>query len=184
VPRFVFDRGFMGLELVQLFAQYQAIFYVRLKAGRLVALDDTRVQVRELEKTDTHVTVAGTTLRVIRSDQPEEGGEPWYILTSDLASRRSKILQIYCHRFEIEETFKDLKHTLGLVRTHFMKPVTLEVLLWFCGLSFILAYLSGIRNEPMRPTHPKKQLSWHRQFFEAMQREFYAPITNLITGGL
>lgn len=183
-PRFVFDRGFMSLELVRLFASHQAIFYVRLKADRYVDVCGQSLRVRELEETDAIVTVAGITLRVIRSDQPEAGGEPWYILTSDLTSKRRKIIEIYYHRFEIEETFKDLKHTLGLVRTHLMKPVTLEVLLWFCSLSFVLAYLSGIRSRPAVPIHPKKQLSWHRQFFESMQREFYAPFANLVTGGL
>jgi len=183
-PRFVFDRGFMSIGLVQLFTRHQAVFYVRLKAGQFVELSGQKFRARELEHSDTRITLAGIALRVIRSDQPDDDNEPWYILTSDMHSKRRKIIEIYYHRFEIEETFKDLKHVLDLVRTRLMKPVSLELLLWFTGLSFILGYLSGGTSCTKRQTHPNKRLSWYRQFFEALQREVYGPAADLITGGL
>jgi hypothetical protein len=182
-PRFVFDRGFMSVALVKLFAAHHAIFYVRLKASRFVELDGLKVRASELQNQDVRVSVGGATLRVIRSDQPE-GGEPWYILTSDLTTKRTKIIEIYYHRFEIEETFKDMKHILDLIRTRLMKPLSLQLLLWFASLSFILGYLSGIRDDSKHSSHPKKRLSWYRQFFEALQREVYGPTADLITGGL
>ena len=183
-PRFVFDRGFMGIKLVELFDKHQARFYVRLKASQLVDLGDIRLQVQDLEAPDAHVSLSGIPLRVIRSDQPDDGSEPWYILTSDMKTKRNKIIRIYYYRFEIEETFKDLKHILDLIRTRLMKPVSLRLLLWFASLSFILGYLLGARSRSQRTGHPKKRLSWYRQFFEALQREVYGPTANLITGGL
>jgi hypothetical protein len=183
-PRFVFDRGFMGLELVRLFARHQAVFYVRLKADRLVELNGTSVPVSELVDRDSRIMVAGIPLRVIRSDQPDGDDEPWYILTSDMKTKRNKIIRIYYYRFEIEETFKDLKHILDLIRTRLMKPVSLQLLLWFASLSFILGYLSGIRDRSNYPNQPKKKISWYRQFFEALQREVYGPAADIITGGL
>ena len=184
-PRFVFDRGFMSLELVRFFAERQAVFYVRLKASQFVEMGGVRIRVRDLENEDRQVTIAGCPVRVIRSDDPEGGGEPWYILTSDMKSKRRKIIQIYYHRFEIEETFKDLKHILDLVRTSLMKPVSLQLLLWFTSLSLILAYLSGVRIEAWIDTaNPKKRICWFRLFYEALVRETYRPVADLITGGL
>ena len=184
-PRFVFDRGFMSLELVRFFVERRAIFYVRLKASQFVEVYGEKIRVRDLNGHDVEVAVAGHKVRVIRSDQPENGGEPWYILTSDMKNRRRKIIQIYYHRFEIEETFKDLKHILDLVRTKLMKPASLQLLLWFTSLSLILAYLSGIRADAwINTTHPKKRICWFRLFYESLVRETYRPTADLITGGL
>lgn len=122
-------------------------------------------------------------LRVVRSDDPEDG-EPWYILTSDLTSSKSQIIRIYYHRFEIEETFKDIKHVLGLETIRFMKPLSLKVVLWFASLAVILAYLVNSWAPTGRYCHHKKRLSHYRRFFEHLQREAYRPLANIITGGL
>jgi len=184
-PRFVFDRGFMSFELVRFFAERRATFYVRLKASQFVEVRGEKIRVRDLYDQDAKVIVAGCKVRVIRSDQPENGGEPWYILTSDMTSRRRKIIQIYYHRFEIEETFKDLKHILDLVRTKLIRPTSLQLLLWFTSLSLILAYLSGIRVESwVESTNSKKRICWFRLFYESLVRETYRPTADLITGGL
>jgi hypothetical protein len=80
----------------------------------LVELGGEEYKASELSAADMRITLQGPSLRVIRSDQPDGDGEPWYILTSDMAKSRKKIIRIYYHRFEIEETFKDLKHVLNL----------------------------------------------------------------------
>ncbi len=127
-PRLVFDRGFGGKDFVRTLVRHQATFYVRLKAGRLVELGAQRRRVSELSAVDERIQLAGMSLRIIRSTKTKQG-EPWYILTSDIASSRNKIIQIYYHRFEIEETFKDLKHVLELHQTKLLKPLSLKVLL-------------------------------------------------------
>jgi hypothetical protein len=124
-------------------------------------------------------------LRVIRSDEPDEDGEPWYILTSDMTKGRKNIIEIYYHRFEIEETFKDLKHILGLKLTRLTKPLSLKILLWFTSLRFILAYLASYQDPRYgRRRHPKKKISWMRRLTEELLREVYGPVGNRITGGL
>lgn len=110
---------------------------------RDLASDDVVVRLNELE------------LRVVRSDDPE-AGEPWYILTSDRTSSRKRIVQIYYHRFEIEETFKDIKHVLELEAIRFMKPLNLKVVLWFASLSLILSFLIGWWTQVRHPRHAKK----------------------------
>jgi hypothetical protein len=183
-PRLVFDRGFGGEALIRFLFQHEAIFYIRLKASRLVDLGGQKLRVDQLLANDMTVILKGMRLRVVRSDEPVTG-EPWYILTSDMAKGRAKILRIYYHRFEIEETFKDLKHILDLDLTKLMKPLSLKVLLWFASLGFILVHLaSHCHPRYGQPRHPKKRISWYRQFVEALQRQAYAQMTDLITGRL
>ena len=99
-------------------------------------------------------------------------------------SRRQTIVRIYYHRFEIEETFKDLKHVLELNQTRLLKPLSLKILLWFAALSVILSYLTTKWQEKNRHPNPKKTLSHYKMFFEATVREVYRPLADLITGGL
>ncbi|HEY6736206.1 MAG TPA: hypothetical protein VI322_00665, partial [Candidatus Saccharimonadia bacterium] len=121
----------------------------------------------------------------IRSDIPDEDGEPWFILTSDMAKGRRKIIRMYYHRFEIEETFKDLKHVVNLKRLKLTKPLSLKMVLWFASLRFVLAYLASYRDPRYgKPRHPKKRISWFRRVSEALTREAYEPLGNMITGGL
>lgn len=182
-PRLVFDRGFSGLPLVRVLMKHQVIFYVRIKADRHVLFGDAKLHVCDLTAEDTVVRLEELSLRVVRSDDPETG-EPWYILTSDLSSTREQIIQIYYHRFEIEETFKDIKHILELETARFMKPLSLKVVLWFASLSMILSFLIGWWAQIKHPRHPKKQTSHYKQFFETLMREAYGPPTDMITGGL
>lgn len=182
-PRLVFDRGFGGKKFVRTLMQHEAIFYVRLKAGRLVDLGAERCRVSQLSTLDERIELDGMHLRIVRSDDPETG-EPWYILTSDMRSRRKKIVRIYYHRFEIEETFKDLKHILDLDQSRLNRPLSLKVVLWFTCLSVILSFLVGWwAPKPVKPRHAKKTRSWFRQFFEALEREMLQPACQIITGG-
>ncbi|MGH8399420.1 MAG: transposase [Gammaproteobacteria bacterium] len=142
-PRLVFDRGFGGISFIRALTSHEATFYVRLKASRQVELGGATLTVSELPTSDMAVTLGGMRLRVVRSDEPVEDGEPWYILTSDMATSRTKIIRIYYHRFEIEETFKDLKHILDLAKTRLTKLLSLKMLLWFTSLRFILGYLAS-----------------------------------------
>ncbi len=182
-PRLVFDRGFGGLPLIQALVNHHATFYVRLKAGRFVELGGRRIHVADLVAPDVRIRLGGLPLRVVRSDTPDTG-EPWYILTSDLTTPRDKVLGIYAHRFEIEETFKDLKHVLDLAATRLNSPASLKVLLWFASLSLILAFLVRRWTTNARTSHPKKRCSHYRLFVEALTRELLGPRFDLITGGL
>lgn len=81
-----------------------------------------------------------------------------------------KVVRIYYHRFEIEETFRDVKHIFELQRTRLNKPSSLKALLWFVSLGIALLYLATKPTEQqIRHTHPKKQRSWLRQAYEQLQ---------------
>lgn len=171
-PRLVFDRGFGNKSTVMHLQQEGALFYIRMKAGRYVELDGERLQIQKLAGKDATIRLYGLRLRVIRSPKDGKNAQPWYILTNDMTSSRTKIVRIYYHRFEIEETFKDIKHIFEYKRTRLMKPTSLKVLLWFVCLGIALLYLVTKWSEhPAASPHPKKQLSWLRQGYEQLQRE-------------
>jgi hypothetical protein len=166
-PRLVFDRGFGNESIVEHLSAEGATFYIRLKGGRFVECDGRRVEVKQLKDKDACVQLFGMTLRVIRSPKSRRAKEPWYILTNDMTSSRIKIVRIYYHRFEIEETFKDMKHIFELKRTRLNKPNSLKLLLWFVSLSIALLYVvTKPTRQQRRHTHPKKQTSWLRQAYE------------------
>lgn len=176
-PKLVFDRGFGNESIVTHLAAEGCTFYIRLKAGRFVELDDSeavaRLNVKSLTETDTTIRLYGLTLRVIRSPKSRRAKEPWYILTNDQQSSRTKVVRIYYHRFEIEETFRDMKHIFELKRTRLNKPLSLKLLLWFVSLGIALLYLvaSPIKQQS-RSAHPKKQVSWLRQAYEELQQGY------------
>lgn len=180
-PKLVFDRGFCNESIVEHLQAAGATFYIRVKAGRYVQFDGqkTKIKIQDLRQKDATIQLYGLTLRVIRSTKDGKNDEPWYILTNDMGSSRSKIVRIYYYRFEIEETFRDIKHIFEFKRTRLNKPLSLKLLLWFVSLGIALLYLAtrpkrapsyAAETEHSRKTHPKKQTSWLRQAYEQLQQ--------------
>lgn len=176
-PKLVFDRGFGNVSLVDHLQAEGAIFYIRLKAGRFVEFDGQRVEVKALTNKDATVQLFGLKLRVIRSPKSRRAKEPWYILTNDFSSSRTKVARIYYHRFEIEETFRDIKHIWELKRTRLNNPNSLKTILWLVSLGITLLYLA---TKPVKQVQPKKQTSWLRQAYEQYQQAVTASL--LLTG--
>ena len=143
-PRFAFDRGFGSSELIGFLDEVGAIFYVRLKAGRIVDDGYRQIQIRDITDSDEVVELDGILLRVIRSNRKERrrshSRESWYILTNDFKSSRDEIIRIYYHRFEIEESFRDMKHIFDIKRVRFDRPNSLKVVLVLVFIGFALLY--------------------------------------------
>lgn len=175
-PRLVFDRGFGNESIVTHLYAKGALFYIRVKSGRYVELDGQQTKIQELKRKDTTVRLYGLTLRVIRSPRDGTSDEPWYILTNDTTSSRTKVVRIYYHRFEIEETFKDMKHIFELKRTRLNKPLSLKFLLWFVALGIALLYKvtkpAKQRTRIATSNNPKKQTSWLRQAYEQLHQAY------------
>lgn len=178
-PKLVFDRGFGNESLVTHLSAEGAVFYIRLKAGRFVEFDCQRTEVKALTERDATVELFGLRLRIVRSPKSRRAKEPWYILTNDMTSSRTKIVRIYYHRFEIEETFRDIKHVWELKRTRLNNPNSLQIILWFVSLGIALLYLGTIPTKHLGQ-HPKKQTSWLRQAYEQYQQAVTASL--LLTG--
>lgn len=169
-PKLVFDRGFGNESMVTHLAAEGCTFYIRVKAGRYIEFDEQRIELKELRQRDSTVRLFGLTLRVIRTTKSRRHPEPWYILTNDMSSTKTKITRIYYHRFEIEETFKDMKHIFELKRTRLNKPLSLKLLFWFVSLGIALLYVVTKLTRPQAQyVHPKKRISWLRQAYEQLQ---------------
>lgn len=172
-PKLVFDRGFGNESIVNRLVAEGATFYIRLKAGRFVEFDGQKTEVKQLPDKDVTVQLFGLKLRVIRSPKGRRAKEPWYILTNDLSSSRTKVIRIYYHRFEIEETFKDIKHIFEYKRTRLNSPNSLKVLLWLVSIGIALLYLvTKPTKASVSSAHPKKQTSWLRQAYETLQQAY------------
>lgn len=173
-PKLVFDRGFGNESIVEHLCAEGATFYVRLKAGRYVECGGERAEVKHLADNDATVHLFGTTLRVIRSPKSRRAKEPWYILTNDHTSSRHKIVRIYYHRFEIEETFKDTKHVFEFDHVRLTKPNSLKVLLWcmFLGIAILYKVTRPTKHSTQPHSHHKKRISWIRQALEQLHQAY------------
>jgi hypothetical protein len=181
-PKLVFDRGFGNESIIEHLSAEGATFYIRLKGGNYVECDGQTTKIQRLKEKDATVELFEMTLRVIRSPKSRRAPEPWYILTNDMVSSRTKVVRIYYHRFEIEETFKDGKHLFELHRLKFTRPTSLKVVLWLVFLGIALLYAVAKPTEQLtRGSNPKKQTSWIRQAYEQFQRELtsYRRLTGL-----
>lgn len=189
-PKLVFDRGFGNESIITHLSAEGCTFYIRMKSGRYIELVDPetgeyiRTEIRQLKETDTTVELFGLTLRVIRSPKSRRAPEPWYILTNDITSSRNRIVRVYYYRFEIEETFKDIKHIFEYKRTRLRKPTSLKMLLWFVCLGIALLYLTTKpTKQKLYTSNPKKQTSWLRQAYEQYQRACGSLVWNERSGG-
>jgi hypothetical protein len=175
LPKLVFDRGFMSKELVTYLINQQATFYIRIKANRLVTLKRWLVErpAAKVSSNDTIVKLYGYELRLVRSNKNRRVKEPWFILTNDMTSAKDKVVRIYYHRFEIEESFRDIKHLFELRRLKFNKPSSLRMILLLVFLGMVILYQlyqtltwQLVVKQRHCPTNPKKVLSWVRVMYE------------------
>ncbi len=171
-PRLVFDRGFGNESIVEHLHSAGATFYIRVKAGRYIKFDGQKLKIQDLKQKDVTIRLYGLTLRVIRSNRDGKNDEPWYILTNDTKRSRTKIVRIYYHRFEIEESFKDLKHILEFRRTRLNKPNSLKVILWLMFLGVALLYKVTKPTKQQQHPNPKKRTSWIRSALEQLQQAY------------
>ncbi len=188
-PRLVFDRGFGDQGIIRFLKRHKVVFYIRMKAGRLTELPGGTKAIRDLATGDEIISLAGCKLRVVRSQKQGRNKEPWYILTSDTKRTPRQVIKTYYHRFEIEESFRDIKSILGLRRTKLMKPLSLAVLLWLVSLGILILYLAGLKTygrnglcQMMQPGHAKKRLSWFRILYELVEQALMKPLYEVVTG--
>lgn len=180
-PRLVFDRGFALPYLIEFLVSKKAVFYIRIKEGKSYqtekdALTKQLVKnvVKNAKTNDFTCFIYNSVLRIIVSDKPEGGDSPWYIVTSDFVSSREEVIKTYYYRFEIEETFKDLKHVYDLKGLRIKKIRTFTTLLWSSILGFWMMKLLKVTAKYVQQrfkTHQKKSLSIFRMFFENIQLE-------------
>lgn len=190
-PHLVFDRGFESPYLVPFLISEKIPFTMRFKKDKHVLYQMKELPLRNLPwyEKDTMITAYqeyGCTkqLRVVVSEKLSErkdsdgNEEPWYLLTNDVASEKDMVISRYYFRFEIEETFKDLKHINNLEKFYRIEKMqTFQILLWFCLLSIWLSFLlKETKQYLVKRIQQKrrKMLAVTRFFVESIQLELFS----------
>jgi len=184
----VMDRWFASDTLFKLFHEHGVYFIARTKSNKRIQLpwDPSwwRIPISEISLLETMVTYRSHKLRLIRSviKPGMKDDEPWFLL-SNLPEEitRRQALNRYAERFEIEESFKDIKWLNRLEWQRVKKPEVMHSLLLFVCLGWWLLWQYGAKSLPNSKLHPKKQLSWFRLMWEQLQSLLQVPILQLLT---
>ncbi|HYT43843.1 MAG TPA: transposase [Methylomirabilota bacterium] len=186
-PHLVFDRGFESSYLVPFLVKERIPFIIRFKKDKHILYNLKEIPMRNLpwfEKDCVVEVYENIRLRVVVSEKrsertdSEEKEEPWYLITNDYKAPKEEIISKYYFRFEIEETFKDLKHINELASFYrIKKEQTFKILLWFCMLAIWLSFLIlGTRDYLVKRIREKrcKMLSVTRYLQESIQLELFS----------
>jgi hypothetical protein len=172
-PLLVFDRGFACPTIIRFLAQNQRQFVIRIKKRKFLTDACGISQATEaFTENDVRVHAYGHDLRLIRSDDPGNGNDSWYLITNDVASTRTSIIEKYYHRFEIEEFFRDAKHVLGFEYLNFKTLHGLTVALWFALLTvWFFERLAQTLTEEQETERKHWRVSRFRYVYENFVRE-------------
>lgn len=185
-PRFVLDRGFAIPALVKFFMKEYIVFYVRAKQGKHISFpsdkgEEKLLALKDIKQFNSTIKTYGHSLRLIVSNKPKEDKEPWYIIANDFDSTRKTIIEIYYHRFEIEETFRDLKHVYDLKSFHIKTIQSFSIVLWFAIAGIWLSFSIDEVKQQLKELMGKnihKTLSIVRLWSEGVQRSFMYSFLN------
>jgi len=189
-PHLVFDRGFESPYLVPFLVREKIPFTIRFKKDKHVLYQMKDIPMRNLPWFEHDVLVSlyqeyglQEQLRVVVSEKLSErkdsqgNEEAWYLVTNDFVSGKEAVNGRYYFRFEIEETFKDLKHINNLHSFYRIETQqTFKILLWFCILAIWLSFLlDGTKQYLLKRIGQKRRklLSLPRFFAEAIQLELF-----------
>ena len=193
-PLLVMDRGFACPYIIKKLSLVHHPFIVRVKGQKLFRNWQNRLfKARNTSKDDQVVRGYTKRLRLVISDLPGNGNEPWYLVTNDFERTRAQIIQRYYYRFEIEEFFKDAKWLHGLEWVKFTKKQSITNLLWFILLGAWLIYesMQSVPDDPRLSRIHHHNVSFPKRVYEATQREknrilfgtIPIPLPGLVGGG-
>ena len=172
-PKLIMDRGFACPHILKILAQLSHPFVVRIKSIKTLTSAEQQLifSAKQAPTNDLSVFVYGHVLRLVVSDNPANGNEPWYLITNDTVSVRTSIIIDYYHRFEIEEFFKDAKWLQGLENLRVKKIQSMAVVLWFVILGWWFMARLEITTPVVQGKHAHDKLSYPRLIAEAILRE-------------
>jgi hypothetical protein len=189
---FVFDRGFACPTITGYLARQQITFYQRIRGDKKLLGRRGGQKAREFGAGRHEVWVYGHRMNLVVTPEPDvrlktsgKAKEPWFIVTNDLGATAEGVTEIYYHRFEIEEVFKDAKRLFGLEWMKFKIPERLVTILWFVVLGFWLhrhleATLQASREVVQKTKHSFGQSLTH-YWLERMKFELQATALATIT---
>jgi len=168
---FVFDRGFACPAIIEYLFKNKLVFYIRIKSCKTPAYKTYTQKARDFNS-GVHLVKAYENKQLTLTVTPAPPGkpgklqEPWYIISNDVWNTAKTITEIYYHRFEIEEFFKEAKRLFGLEYIRFKKYTSLSIILWFVMLNFWLQryLLKTAQQETKQDLIKKCKTSWNQSF--------------------
>jgi len=171
-PKLVMDRGFACPHIIKHLADLSHPFVVRVKGIKQFRNWQNRLfKARNTTKLDQLIRGYCRSLRLVISNDPENGNEPWYLVTNDTISIRDGIVADYYYRFEIEEFFKDAKWLQNLEQLQLKTINSMASVLWFVILGWWCMALFRHHTPVVQGKHSHDQLSFPRLITEALLRE-------------
>jgi len=185
-PRFVLDRGFAIPTLIKFFMETHILFYVRAKQGKHIQFtnkngEEQTKAIKDMKQFDSRIHAYGYPFRLVISNKPKDKQQPWYIITNDFDSTRKTIIEIYYYRFEIEETFRDIKHIYDLRGFQIKQIQSFSLVLWFVIAGIWLSFsIDEVKQQVTESLHKNmhKKLSIVRLWSEGVQRSFLYSFLN------
>lgn len=157
----VLDREFSYVELMQAMVVEEVNFVIRLKLGahffdsegKQVALRVKKGEVRTLNK----VFYMGKVFVNLIGWWHEGFKEPMWIMTN-LSAEQAR--SFYLQRMKIDESFRDLKHLLGMDQMMFQKRQWMEQMVSLALLAYAIGLVLGetLRSHLFPETSPKRKL--------------------------
>lgn len=189
---FVFDRGFACPTITGYLARQHITFYQRIRGDKKLLGRRGGKKAREFGTGRHPIWTYGHRLNLVVTPEPDvrlktsgKAKEPWFIVTNDLEALAEEVTEIYYHRFEIEEVFKDAKRLFGLEWMKFKIPERLVTVLWFVVLGFWLhRYLETtlqVSREVVQKTKRSFGQSITHYWLEKMKFELQAAALAVIT---
>lgn len=183
--RFVFDRGFACPSIIRHLAEIKVKFYIRIKGVKSVIHGSKKKKAKQFKSGKSSVSAYGLkNLSLTITPPPQNGNEPWYIISNDTESTAEKIQKIYYYRFEIEELFKDAKRVFGLEYINFKKQHNFKTVLWFVILGIWLHYYLEETVEKAKTIIKKCKQSFNQSithyWMERIKLAIQLPVLNQI----
>jgi hypothetical protein len=173
-PMLVFDRGFACPFIIRFLAQNKYKFVIRIKKRKMLAdmKTGTILTAEDFKMTDALVHAYDNDLRLVVSDKPTNGNDPWYLITNDIDATRVTIIDRYYHRFEIEEFFRDAKRLLRLEWVRFKTVQSLSIALWFAILTcWLFERIAATLSDAQEQQRNLWQVSRFRYVSETLAHE-------------
>ena len=185
-PRLVFDRGFANKTIVQFLCDKQWTFYIRTRESFWVRVGGELVKAESLGNGSHQVKWAGRDVRLVVTKPRKRYTSPWYILTNDTTSSIETITKYYYFRFEIEESFRDIKTLCRLRHSRLHNWKSLRTVLVFMSLALIAALTDRKFRKVLKFEHARinshKKLSIIRMWQEHISRYFLDKGFRLVIG--
>lgn len=183
--KLVFDRGFACLSIIEYLAEIKVKFYIRIKSIKSVNCKNKTKKAKQFKQGKYIVYAYGLkNMSLIITPPPQNGNEPWYLISNDAESTAEEIQKIYYYRFEIEELFRDAKRVFGLEYINFKKQHNFKTALWFVILGIWLHYYLEETIEKAKTIIKKCKQSFNQSithyWMEQIKLAIQLPVLNQI----